>query len=303
MFDDDDGVASVHQAVQQLHDLLNIRSVESGGGLVQHINIALLVQIFVQLHPLAFTAGKRGQGLPQGKIWQAHLRHGLQSLAQLPVFLKEFTGFPGRHIQNFNNVLSFIPIGQSLRAVTLALAGFTDSGDRVHENQLRDDPTREPSAAEEANFVENFVPGALYTETCLCTTAEEPRVFEIAAVQANIVYNDYGWHDPQGRFFVLKEDIEKEGTPEDYLAKVESGCIRPEPLIIRANAGECIEVRLTNFMPERSKCPGDYLYRSGSLRWDVESGMWGIFRVLSRSIRYHCESACRSLRQWWERKC
>lgn len=25
-----------------------------------------------------------------------------------------------------------------------------------------------------------------------------------------------------------------------------------------------------------SDCPGDYLYRSGSLRWDVESGMWGI---------------------------
>lgn len=24
-------------------------------------------------------------------------------------------------------------------------------------------------------------------------------------------------------------------------------------------------------------CPGDYLYRSGSLKWDVESGMWGDF--------------------------
>ena len=26
--------------------------------------------------------------------------------------------------------------------------------------------------------------------------------------------------------------------------------------------------------------PGDYLYLSGSFRWDVESGMWGIFRVM-----------------------
>lgn len=57
-----------------------------------------------------------------------------------------------------------------------------------------------------------------------------------------------------------------------------------------------------NIEPERTTCPGDYLYRSGSLRWDVESGMWGIYRVLRRSIRYHCENACRSVKQWWEKK-
>ncbi|WP_168188756.1 hypothetical protein [Thermoflavimicrobium daqui] len=26
--------------------------------------------------------------------------------------------------------------------------------------------------------------------------------------------------------------------------------------------------------------PGDYLYRSGNIRWDVELGLWGIIRVL-----------------------
>lgn len=41
-------------------------------------------------------------------------------------------------------------------------------------------------------------------------------------------------------------------------------------------------------------------YRSGSLRWDVESGMWGIFRVMSRSIRYRCECICRNIGHWWE---
>lgn len=112
-------------------------------------------------------------------------------------------------------------------------------------------PTRQPSVLEEANFVENAVPGALYTDTCPCGAAENVKRFDIAAVQANVVYNDYGWHDPQGRFFVLKEDIEKVGTPDDYLAKVERGEIQPEPLVIRANAGDCIEVQLTNFLPER----------------------------------------------------
>ena len=37
-------------------------------------------------------------------------------------------------------------------------------------------------------------------------------------------------------------------------------------------------------------CPGDYLYRSGSFAWDVESGMWGIFRVVKQTLvaLYRC---------------
>ena len=50
-----------------------------------------------------------------------------------------------------------------------------------------------------------------------------------------------------------------------------------------------------------SDCHGDYLYRSGSLRWDVESGMWGIFRITMRTIFYHCASCCRNAGQWWEK--
>lgn len=116
--------------------------------------------------------------------------------------------------------------------------------DENNENKI------EPSPEEEANFVDNFAPGALYTDTCPCCTDENIKVFEIAAVQAKLIYNRFGWHDPQGRFFVLKEEIEKEGTLDDYLKKVESGEIRPEPLVIRVNAGDCIEIRLTNFLPE-----------------------------------------------------
>lgn len=42
-------------------------------------------------------------------------------------------------------------------------------------------------------------------------------------------------------------------------------------------------------------CLGDYLYRSGSLKWDVESGMWGIFRVLKHGVRCKCKNACQKL--------
>ncbi|MGN0291224.1 MAG: multicopper oxidase domain-containing protein, partial [Lachnospiraceae bacterium] len=110
----------------------------------------------------------------------------------------------------------------------------------------------EPTPLEEANFVENSAPGALYTETCPCHTddCKKVKVFEMAMVQADVKYNSYGWHDPQGRFFVLKEELERHGGLESYIKKVEEGKIQVEPLVIRANAGDCIEFRTTNLLPE-----------------------------------------------------
>lgn len=158
----------------------------------------------------------------------------------------------------------------------------------------------DPSPLEVANFSENAVPGALYTDTCPCHTAGEEewkdcscsekcpeeeagyndgkckgeedgcgdrkcrgeedgcgdrkcgkvKVFEIALVQAKVTYNSYGWHDPQGRFFVLKEELERHGGLKAYIRKVENQEIQAEPLVIRANAGDCIELHTTNLLPE-----------------------------------------------------
>ena len=107
-----------------------------------------------------------------------------------------------------------------------------------------------PTPLEQANFVKNYAPGALYTDTCPCHTDENIKVFELALVQAKITYNKYGWHDPQGRFFVLKEELERYGGLDRYVSLVECGKIKAEPLVIRANAGDCIEIRLTNLLPE-----------------------------------------------------
>ena len=155
------------------------------------------------------------------------------------------------------------------------------------------------------------------------------RIYDIEAISLPIVYNRFGDHDPNGLLFV----------PLDQAEEVRRGQRRPIPLILRVNAGDWVEVTLYNLFdheipifwndypsvpldlphppgdpfsttipiqgavsvgnvfniePERTQCPGDYLYRSGSLRWDVESGM--------RGIRYHCETACRNVKQWWEKQ-
>lgn len=107
----------------------------------------------------------------------------------------------------------------------------------------------EPTMLERANFVEGFEAGALYSDTCPCF-ASKTKVFEIAIVQAKVIYNKYGWHDPQGRFFVLKEELERHGGLDAYIEKVENCKIRVEPLVIRVNAGDCVEIRLTNLLPE-----------------------------------------------------
>lgn len=148
-----------------------------------------------------------------------------------------------------------------------------------------------PTPLERANFVKDYEPGALYTDTCPCHTdhcekenpachtddsegkhceddgkhnkekpcknscekkkeCQQVKVFESAMVQAKVIYNRYGWHDSQGRFFVLKEELERHGGLEKYIQKVESQKIQVEPLVIRANAGDCIELRTTNLLPE-----------------------------------------------------
>lgn len=107
-----------------------------------------------------------------------------------------------------------------------------------------------PTPLERANFVRGFKRGALYSDTCPCYTDCHLKVFEIALVQAKVVYNKFGWHDPQGRFFVLKEELERHGGLDEYIKRVERCEIQVEPLVIRANAGDCIEVRLTNLLPE-----------------------------------------------------
>lgn len=107
-----------------------------------------------------------------------------------------------------------------------------------------------PTELEQANFVNFYKPGALYTDTCPCETDCNLKVFELALVQAKVTYNSYGWNDPQGRFFVLKEELERHGGLDAYIEKVESRKITVEPLVIRANAGDCVEIRLTNLLPE-----------------------------------------------------
>ncbi|TYB53209.1 hypothetical protein FXF51_49935 [Nonomuraea sp. PA05] len=62
------------------------------------------------------------------------------------------------------------------------------------------------------------------------------RRFTIAAINKDITYNKAGDHDPHGAMYALEEDV----------AAIKAGTKKPEPLVIRANAGDCVEVTLKN---------------------------------------------------------
>ncbi|GAJ99810.1 hypothetical protein JCM19055_2852 [Geomicrobium sp. JCM 19055] len=98
---------------------------------------------------------------------------------------------------------------------------------------------RESTTLEINQFTTNAQPGAVFTNPCIADITPV-REFHVVAIQRPIIYNKEGWHDPEGRMFVLAED------EEDIVA----GRKVPEPLIIRANQGECIHVKFTNKLPE-----------------------------------------------------
>lgn len=97
---------------------------------------------------------------------------------------------------------------------------------------------RAPTPEEINQFDPRAVPGAVFVNPAPDGTPV--RRFELSAIQLELVYNDANWHDPEGRLFVLTEDKDA----------VLAGTKKPEPLIIRANAGEVIEILLTNELPE-----------------------------------------------------
>jgi manganese oxidase len=98
---------------------------------------------------------------------------------------------------------------------------------------------RKATQIEKNSFAPNAVPGAVFANPAI-PGVTPVREFEVALIQRKIVYNKQGWHDPEGRLYVLKEDV------EDVL----SGKKDPEPLVLRANAGEAIRIKFTNMLPE-----------------------------------------------------
>ncbi|MFB5600512.1 MAG: hypothetical protein ACE5SW_09830 [Nitrososphaeraceae archaeon] len=81
--------------------------------------------------------------------------------------------------------------------------------------------------------------GAPYDDPCLPDAKE--RHYNIVAITADVTYNKFGHHDPDGRIFVLEDEL------EETLEKILAGELI-EPLIIRAELGECVTTTFKNML-------------------------------------------------------
>ncbi len=75
-----------------------------------------------------------------------------------------------------------------------------------------------------------------------CPAGAPKRTYDISMITTRIDYNQYGDHDPNGVAYVLDQDLDKDGKPQAGTAL--------EPLFIRANEGDCVEINFTNRLPQ-----------------------------------------------------
>lgn len=70
------------------------------------------------------------------------------------------------------------------------------------------------------------------------------KKFDILAINANIVYNKYGDHDPNGKMYVLKqyERKIKEAIKKNPYKPIDL----VQPLVIRVNVGDTVEINFKN---------------------------------------------------------
>ncbi|MCR0983634.1 cupredoxin domain-containing protein [Roseomonas populi] len=102
------------------------------------------------------------------------------------------------------------------------------------------------------NFITNGrppAPGAPFADPCVLDNgdpapgASNPRRYKVAAHQVDLVMNRVGWHFSQGRILSLWDDV----MPTQNRQRA------PEPLVMRANSGDCVEVHHTNLIPSVSE--------------------------------------------------
>ncbi|MGH8968275.1 MAG: multicopper oxidase domain-containing protein, partial [Actinomycetes bacterium] len=117
---------------------------------------------------------------------------------------------------------------------------------------------REPTALETAAFIDDPRPGEAFVR--IGPPDAPVRRCHLVVTTGTLYYNgdpsdehSAPWHDHNGHFFVLAEEIAEAGGLDEFKRRLAAGERRLEPLVIRANKGEVLELTLTNALPRGSQ--------------------------------------------------
>ncbi len=153
--------------------------------------------------------------------------------------------------------------GNTEKTHDVLASAFMQDLDELLDHELLEVVDGDP--ADQVNREAQQEPGPSDALEAFCRTDEQKRLSRTYSVEAwlardllpggKLIYNQhFGITDPNAILFVDADDI----------SKLRSGGLRPEPLILRARAGECIQVTLTNHlpaaMPDGPDYPGSWSY-------------------------------------------
>jgi hypothetical protein len=89
-----------------------------------------------------------------------------------------------------------------------------------------------------------------------CAPGAPVRTYELAAIAVDIPLNAHGDHIPQGRMYVLEQDVpavrSQEHRPAQARVSPGLGQDPIQPLVLRANAGECLVLSFTNRLAQEA---------------------------------------------------
>lgn len=154
---------------------------------------------------------------------------------------------------------TFVPQSGAILAAT-SFAGTDQPLDDAYPANPAESPLTGPIGHEAS---EGMMLGSTHVESvyagALCLTGVPVREYRIAAIPVEITLNRYLDFDPQGRMYVLEQDVERVRNEEQQNRRARAGSAEPaisigeqgdaiQPLVLRVNQGECLRVRLTNLL-------------------------------------------------------
>ncbi len=173
---------------------------------------------------------------PQGNLLLNDFVHGSASIPQAAGLPGDYLFASTAMLEKWEGVWGIFRVENGLKSDLKPLPGRpapSEIGDLFLLDQVVDSSQPVPKVND--TMTQNANP---------CPSDAPTRHFNVVAIQNEIMYNDrYGEYDPFGLLFVLDEDKEK----------IENGEKEIEPLILRANQGDCIEIILQNDLPDLFK--------------------------------------------------
>jgi len=135
VLDHDDAVAGLHEAIQHVEQIVDVREVQARRRLVEHVHRPLLRHRDGELEALSFPAGECVERLAEGDVTEADLDHSRQSRVRRPA-PDELAGFSHRHGHDLVDVPAVEAVLEHLVGEPRAIAHLTHRLDCRIEAQI-----------------------------------------------------------------------------------------------------------------------------------------------------------------------